>query len=85
MADTKKFILETDRQQYQDDKQRVAAYKEILATEDGQRFLMDFLINMGFFSVQEVKDDSEVFIQQGKRIACNYLLNFLSINTIKEA
>lgn len=81
---TTKLIIKSDRKTYDNDESRVSAYQRILSTEEGQIFLKDFLINMGFFSVEETTDANQAFINMGKRIACNYLLNFTSITNIKK-
>ena len=81
---TKQLIFKTDREQYKSEKQRTIAYKELLGSDEGQTFLMDFLINMGFFGCQEVKDEREAYISHGKRLACNFLLNYLAITGVSE-
>jgi hypothetical protein len=79
-----KLIIDTDRKTYNNDIERTNAYQSILSTESGKIFLNDFLINMGFYNQQEITDINEVLVNIGKRNACNYLLNFVSITSIKK-
>lgn len=79
-----KLTLKTDRQIYKDDKHRIEAYKKLLDNPEGHNFLLDFLSNMGFYSNKTPKDANDAFVQVGKRQACNFLLNFVSIKEVKE-